>query len=191
MKKTPLFLLILIIGLLAVAGFLLIKPIFSPNEPDLKSDVVEDGEVVGDDEESDDADKAETRQVSLYYYNPSLDKDAQGNILCSEKGLQSVERTVPVTNTPIQDAVKLLLEGKLTDSEKRQGITTEFPLRGLELVGASLNRGVLKLEFKDDENRTSGGACRVGVLWSQIEKTAMQFSGVESVEFIPEELFQP
>ncbi|MFN3301828.1 MAG: hypothetical protein ACK413_02260 [Patescibacteria group bacterium] len=36
-----------------------------------------------------------------------------------------------------------------------------------------------------------GGACRVGILWFQIEETAKQFPGVEKVQFLPEEIFQP
>ncbi len=132
-----------------------------------------------------------TTTVKLYYYNPELDKDETGNISCSRAGLVPVERTVPVTKTPIQDAVRLLLQGELTDKEKTSGITTEYPLEGLSLEGASLNDGVLTLQFDDPNNKTGGGSCRVGILWFQIEATAKQFAGVQQVKFIPEELFQP
>lgn len=131
------------------------------------------------------------RDVKLYYYNPNLDKDSSGNILCSRKGLVAVDRKIPITNTPIQDTIKLLISGGLTSAEKEQGVATEYPLQGLSLTAASLNTGVLTLTFDDLYSKTGGGSCRVGILWFQIEATAKQFSGVSSVRFMPEELFQP
>lgn len=131
------------------------------------------------------------RSIDLYYYNPNLDKDISGNILCSEKGLVAVERQIPITQTPVQDAVTLLLKGQLTSQEITQGITTEYPLLGFALKGASLNDKVLTLGFSDPNNKTGGGSCRVNILWSQIKATAKQFPEVNEVKFIPEELFQP
>lgn len=131
------------------------------------------------------------RTVTLYYYDESEDLDASGNVQCSAEGLVGVERTVASTFTPIQDTIKLLMQGNLTSAERAQGITTEFPLQGVSLTGASLSSGTLTLGFSDPQNRTSGGSCRVGILWSQIEATAKQFDEVSRVEFEPEELFQP
>lgn len=133
----------------------------------------------------------EKRAVKLYYYHPELDQDEEGNIACSRKGLVAVERTIPLTETPIQDTIKLLLKGELTEEEKAQGIETEYPLEGFSLEGASLKDGVLTLEFFDPQNKTSGGSCRVGILWFQVEETAKQFLEVKEVRFLPENLFQP
>jgi hypothetical protein len=133
----------------------------------------------------------QTRKVKLYYYNSGLDKDSSGNILCSRKGLVAVEREIPVTITPIQDTINLLISGNLTSAEKAQGISTEYPLQGFSLKGAALNGSALKLEFDDPYNKTGGGSCRVGILWFQIEATAKQFAEVQQVSFLPEELFQP
>lgn len=135
--------------------------------------------------------ETQTRTVTLYYYDSSKDVDESGNILCSEKGLVPVERNMLVSQTPIQDTLRRLIEGDLTRSERQAGIDTEFPLSGFELVGASRSDGTLTLEFSDPENRTSGGSCRAGILWAQIKKTALQFDGVDDVIFIPETLFQP
>ena len=132
-----------------------------------------------------------TQSVKLYYYNPKLDKDASGNVLCSSQGLVAVDREIPKTITPIQDTIKLLLLGQLTAAEKAQGITTEFPLAGVSLLGANLSQGILTLEFADPQNKTGGGSCRVTVLWKQIEATAKQFAGVTTVKFKPDTLFQP
>ncbi len=132
-----------------------------------------------------------TQVVQLYYYNPNNDKDAQGNILCSAKGLVAVNRTIPKTTTPLADSIKLLLKGALTAQEKAQGITTEFPLAGVSLTSATITGGVATLTFADPQNKTVGGSCRVGVLWRQIEATAKQFASVTSVQFKPQDLFQP
>jgi len=133
----------------------------------------------------------EYRTVKLYYYNPELDKDESGNVLCSRRGLVPLERKISISNTPIQDAIRLLLRGELTQEERAQGITTEYPLEGFSLKGASLKEGTLTLEFEDLNNKTVGGACRVGILWFQIEATAKQFPEVQQVRFLPEEIFQP
>ncbi|MDD4661652.1 MAG: GerMN domain-containing protein [Candidatus Pacebacteria bacterium] len=129
--------------------------------------------------------------VSLYYYNSSLDQDETGNIMCSQKGIVEVKREMLKTITPIQDSIKLLLNGDLTEEEKALGISTEYPLDGFSLKGASLKDGDLTLEFNDFNNKTVGGSCRTAILWFQIRNTAMQFPEVKTVKFIPEELFQP
>lgn len=134
---------------------------------------------------------APQRAIHLYYYSPAEDKDERGNIQCSEKGLVAVERRIPLTQTPVQDAVRLLLKGEMTPEERARGITTEFPLAGLELRGASLENGVLTLSFADPNYATTGGACRTGILAFQIRKTAGQFEGVEQVRFQPQDVFQP
>ena len=132
-------------------------------------------------------------KVLLYYYNQEKDKDESGGIKCSRDGLAETEREIPASKTPIQDAVSLLLRGKenFTKEEIGQRVAIEYPLEGFSLKGASLKDGVLTLEFDDPNNKTVGGACRVGILWFQIEATAKQFPEVHKVRFLPEELFQP
>lgn len=146
-------------------------------------------EVIVNDEITQDG--QETQEISLFYYNPTLDQDEEGNILCSRNGLVEVKRKIPLTNTPVQDTVRLLLQGDITIQEQAQGVTTEFPLPSVELVGISNNSGDVVIEFKDPLLRTSGGSCRAGILWYQIEHTVLQFPNIQSVRFIPEELFQP
>jgi hypothetical protein len=133
----------------------------------------------------------ENQQINLYYYNSKLDTDATGNIACSKKGIVSVSRTIPKTTTPIEDTIRLLLQGKILSDENVQGITSEFPLPEVSLTGLNLENGVLTLSFNDPQNKTSGGSCRSGILWFQIEATAKQFSEVKSVKFTPDSLFQP
>ncbi|MCX6813099.1 MAG: GerMN domain-containing protein [Candidatus Azambacteria bacterium] len=133
----------------------------------------------------------QTETVKLFYYNPKLDRDESGNTACSKNGLVPIVRRIPITKTPIQDTINLLISGQLTNEEKSQGITTEYPLIGLTLKNSVLNNGILTLTFNDPNNKTIGGSCRVGILWFQIEATAKQFPEVQKVRFLPEELFQP
>lgn len=111
--------------------------------------------------------------------------------MCSEKGVVPVSRTIALTTTPIQDAVRTLLSSGLTEAERAGGLSSDFPLTGLALTGATLKDGVLTLSFIDPQLKTGGGSCRVGILRRQIEATARQFDGVRHVRIIPEELFQP
>lgn len=126
-------------------------------------------------------------EVKLYYYSKELDPNGD----CTQEAIVPVKRSLNKTQTPIQDAIRMLITGDLTSSEKASGLTTEFPLEGFELKGANLKNGELTLEFIDPKMKTSGGSCRVNLLWSQIEKTATQFPEVKSVNFIPKDLFQP
>lgn len=131
-----------------------------------------------------------TRDITLYYYNPALDQ-GEGGAQCSRNGLVAVQRTIPRTQSPLRDALTLLLKGELTEAERARGITTEYPLDGVSLKNVTIQNGVATITLDDPEGKTGGGACRAGVLWFQIEATAKQFPSVESVRFLPEELFQP
>lgn len=130
-----------------------------------------------------------TRTIGLYYYNQIKAKEIADT--CSPDAVLPVEREIPLTKTPIQDAIKLLIKGQLTQQEKADGFFTEFPLSGLELLGANLKDSMLTLQFADPADRTGGGSCRVRLLWAQIQKTVMQFPEVTEVRFQPDTLFQP
>ena len=127
--------------------------------------------------------------IKLHYYNKT--KAQELGDACSPDAVLPVERELPATNTPIQDTIRLLIEGKLTEQERDAGFYTEFPLAQFELLSANLRDGVLTLKFADPASKTVGGSCRVRLLWAQIQKTAKQFPEVKEVRFEPEELFQP
>lgn len=135
--------------------------------------------------------KLKPTTVQLYYYDQNKDLDEARNIKCSKDGLVEVKREISQSDNLIEDTIDLLISGDLKPDEVEDGITTEFPLDGFFLANSYLENGVLTLEFIDSQNQTVGGACRVGILWAQIEETARQFEEVEEVRFIPEEIFQP
>ncbi len=130
---------------------------------------------------------AQMRKINLFYY----DKTKDINVSCDPNAVLPVAREIPLTMTPVQDSVNLLLKGILSDEEKLAGFQTEFPLGGFALKGARSENGTLILKFDDLEGRSGGGSCRTRLLWSQISKTVLQFPEVKGVKFEPETLFQP
>jgi spore germination protein GerM len=137
-------------------------------------------------------DRLQPQTVDLYFYNKNQDKDEEGNIICSPEAVTPVERVIPNKN-PIKESIELLLKGRLTEKEKEEGFSTEFPNDDFELENIELNEsdGELILTFTEVPGFTTGGSCRVTLLKAQIEKTAEQFPEVEEVAIEPETLFQP
>lgn len=128
--------------------------------------------------------------ICLYYRNPIRGAKIDAYSPCGDESVFPVERRLPATLTPVEDAIRMLIKGEITDEEKEADFDTEFPIPEATFVGATLENGVLSILFDDPKYRTSGGSCRVGSLRAQISKTALQFSWVRAVEFAGEE-FQP
>lgn len=126
--------------------------------------------------------------VKLYFYNSNFDHKRD----CLEDAVLPVEREIPRTETPIKDTIELLLRG-VTPEESAEGFGSEFPYAGFKLLGASLNNGVLNLNFPEISSFTSGGSCRVGLLNAQLDKTAKQFPEVKEVTYNNQKwgMFQP
>ncbi|MCH7504893.1 GerMN domain-containing protein [PVC group bacterium] len=129
--------------------------------------------------------------IRLYYYNWKKDKQIPGPTETPEMFLSYVNRRILRTRTPIQDTIRLLLQGGLTAKEKEEGFFTELPAAGFRLQSVDLDQGILKLQFVDLYHFTVGGSQQVQILKAQIVKTAMQFSSVEKVQIFPDSLFQP
>lgn len=130
-----------------------------------------------------------TKEVTLFYYNSAKDiKD--NNIQCSRQGLVGVKRKVP-QSAELKNVIDLLLKGELTSEERADGLTTELPLPNLTLEQTRLDSNQVTLTFSDPNNQTSGGACRVTILWAQIEATAQSYTNINNIRFQPESLFQP
>lgn len=187
-KKIIVALLVIVV---IVGAWYLLPRDSSPVACTEEAKVCKDGSTVGRSGKQCQFDPCPEDYVSLFYYNPALDTDVNGTVLCSEKGLVAVKRVIPDSEFRINATMRALINGELTAEEKTQGITTEFPLAGLTYLGSSRTGGKLQLSFADPQHKTSGGSCRVSVLRAQIEKTAAQFPGVAEVFIDPEELFQP
>lgn len=83
------------------------------------------------------------------------------------------------------------LAHRLTPWELATGYASEFPLAGVTLKGLHLDDRVLTVVLIDPNHRTSGGACRTGILRAQIENTALQLPQVREVRILPSEALQP
>ncbi len=175
--------------ILVLAAWFLYSP-KSPTLPVQESNFSKGGVVIKDNPDVTSISHETNTTIKLYFYNPALDQ-GPGGVQCSKNGLVAVERTIPLTETPLTDAVKLLLRGEISDTEKASGIQSEFPLAGLTLANATVTDSVATLTFNDPQNKTVGGSCRASILWAQISETTKQFEPVKSVRFLPEELFQP
>jgi hypothetical protein len=126
--------------------------------------------------------------VTLYFYRESADRGPDGNILYSPDAVLPVRRTL--SDVSDEGILRALLQGT-TESEEKEGYSSEFPLPGVQLVSAVRDGSVLTVTLLDPHLKTSGGSCRAGILRAQVEKTAFSILGVESVVIKPEELFQP
>jgi hypothetical protein len=127
------------------------------------------------------------KEISLFYYNQAEDKENS----CDNSYILPVKRTIIDNENQIDESIKLLIDGKLTEQEKREGFTTEFPNKDFKLLGSKFENGVLTLTFTEVPGFTTGGACRVKILGSEIIRTAKQFSGVNKVVLEPETIFEP
>lgn len=137
-------------------------------------------------------------EIDLYYYNIEKDKEIAEYIPCSGEAVLPVKRTIEFKKENniepvIEQVIKLLLKGELSDQERLEGFSTEFPNPDFKLLDLELNKETksLTLTFTEIPGFTSGGSCRVGLLVDQIAKTAKQFDLVDQVIFMPEYIFQP
>lgn len=127
--------------------------------------------------------------VKLFYYNIEKDRELNPALTCKTDAVLPLERILPLKPSIVQDTLELLFRGELTEQEKRGGFSSHFPASDFNLKAASLNNGTLTLEFDDSKNFVSGGACKAGVIKTQIEKTVRQFEPIKEVKFLPENLF--
>lgn len=143
-------------------------------------------------QEPDSSQGDEELKVDLYYYNFLADKAIDEIVPCSPDAVQPVHRTIAKSDDYIRQTLEMLLRGNITEEEKSYGFMSEFPDPGLSIESLELSDdGLLTIKIKDENGFLSGGSCRVGLLYAQIEKTALQFIEVNKVIIQPEELLQP
>ena len=128
--------------------------------------------------------------IHIYVYQPVLDLD-EGGPACSKDGMVPIERIIPRTKNIPYDAVRVVLDGRLTQAEREEGLVTEFPLDGVELKSVTVLNGTAVVAIRDPLFKTSGGVCRVSIMRLQIEETLLRLPHITAVRFEPESLFQP
>ncbi len=129
--------------------------------------------------------------LHIYAYHPTVDTLLHSYVACSPDAVLPLARWAPRSLPPWEAALRLLIEGGIAPGEEALGYSSEFPVSGVTLASVRLENGVLTVVLADPEHRTSGGACRTGILRAQIEKTVLQFPEVREVRILPPEALQP
>lgn len=131
-------------------------------------------------------------KVALYYFNQTVDQQLPPEQQVNVGSLLPVYRIFPASNNLLVDTINELIKGNLTASEQQQWFITEFPNAQFMLLSSDLaSDGTLTLQFSEVPWFTDGWSARMFILSTLIKKTALQFSQVKKVVFVPETLFQP
>ncbi len=127
----------------------------------------------------------------LYYYSETTDKELNnGEIACDTRAVVSVSRKTNRTPS-LKEIIEDLIQGNLTADERIAGLQTEFPNTDFKVLGATINNSKAHLVFTEVPGFTTGGSCRIGLLRAQIEKTALDYPGVDTVEILPVGVLEP
>lgn len=131
------------------------------------------------------------QSYQLFFYNESVDKGLNGGaITCDSNAVVPVVRKTKDILS-VEQILKFLIENGPLPAEQVQGFTSEFPHQGLVVQKVEIDNEILSITLSEVPGFTSGGACRVGLLRAQIEKTALQFPEIKEVKILPEEILQP
>jgi spore germination protein GerM len=118
-------------------------------------------------------------ELQIYFSNPKLPAWAND---CGAG--EFVQRKVPVTKRPADEALRLLFAGP-TPAEKAKGMESLPPL-GKYYLGVAIRRGVAVVNFRpgaEEHLHVSGAACQQEQVLTTIEKTLKQFSTIKSVKY--------
>jgi spore germination protein GerM len=134
----------------------------------------------------------EPTTIQLYYFNELEDSKLPIEQQINTNSILPVNRTIRSSSNLIADAIKILLQGNLSEPEKDAWFITEFPNSNFKLLDSKLESNwTLTLTFSQVPGFTTGGSARMLILSKSIEKTALQFPQVQKVILEPDTLFQP
>jgi spore germination protein GerM len=130
--------------------------------------------------------------VRLYYFNELEDSKLPAEQQINTNSIMPIQRTIRSSQNLIEDTIKILLQGNISEQEKDAWFITEFPNTQFRLLDTQLDaQWTLILTFNEVPWFTSGWSARMLILSKSIEKTALQFPQVTRVVFQPDTLFQP
>jgi len=132
--------------------------------------------------------EGEASEVQVFFPNTDVDPAMMD---CEQ--VYAVPRVVTKTPALAGAALAELLQGP-TASEKSEGFSTSLP-EGLEVRRLVIERGVARVDFKDQLEFQLGGSCRILSIRSQIRETLLQFPTVTdvviSIDGRTEDILQP
>jgi spore germination protein GerM len=116
-----------------------------------------------------------TRTVALYFVQIHDD----GSI-----STQRVKRTIPLSDSPMQDTLEILLEGP-TESELRANLLSLIP-SGTKLRGVSVRGSTAIVDFNDAFGYNRYGKEGYIAQLKQIVYTLTEFQNIKDVQFLIE-----
>ena len=96
-----------------------------------------------------------------------------------------IKRSVPKNDSPLTQAIKLVLQGPDTTKSAEKNCTSLIP-PGVKLLGVKISDGVAYLDFNDSFEINTNGVEGYNAQLMQIVYTATAFSTVNSVQFLIE-----
>lgn len=96
-----------------------------------------------------------------------------------------IKRSVPKNDSPLTQAINLLLQGPDTTKSEEKNCTSLIP-SGVKLLGVKISDGVAYLDFNDSFEINTNGVEGYNAQLMQIVYTATTFSTVNSVQFLIE-----
>jgi spore germination protein GerM len=118
---------------------------------------------------------AESRERALYFTR--VDKD--GAILRTK-----VTRKLPLSDSPMVDALKMLIQGPNTE-EQRQGLVTLIP-QGTRILAARVQGNTAYISFSEEFQYNTYGVEGYAAQLRQIVWTATEFPGVKDIQILIE-----
>jgi hypothetical protein len=118
---------------------------------------------------------AESRGRTLYFTR--IDKD--GSILRTKAA-----RTIPVSDSPMVDALKMLIQGPSAE-EQRQGLVTLIP-QGTRILTARVQGNTAYISFSEEFQYNIYGVEGYAAQIRQVVWTATEFPGVKDVQILIE-----
>lgn len=148
------------------AGQILIKVYWESPEDDSSKDMVKIPVNL---------DLSQHRLVKIFYSNPAADSSD-----CS--AVSPVYRFLGPSQTPLAQALSLLLKNGLTKAEMSAGLVNNIP-PGVRINSLDVAEDGLHVDFSEELKSGVAGSCRVIAIRSQLEETLKQFGTVFKVFF--------
>lgn len=116
------------------------------------------------------------RTLTVKVYFPNINMGSTDD--CSL--VYPLNREIPYTQATGRASLNELFKG-VTDDEKEDGYYTNLNT-GIEIQSLTIQNGIAKADFNQRLQEMVGGSCKTTSVRSQIEKTLLQFSTVETVQ---------
>lgn len=144
------------------------------------------------DQETETSQEQDTNEttINLYYFNERVDNNLPENTRLNTSSVQPIQRTIASTDfeEQLEEAIRLLIQGELTENEIEDGFVAGFD--GISLESVEFNEYGIAIINLVQEDTSINGSARVILLRDAIAKTAEQFDEVRSTLIMPEDVLK-